>query len=354
MSVADSTLVHCPACQAVLPVPTSQLGKKIRCGKCNEIFQSPAPAALVEDDNPFAIPSTASATEEDTPRPRPRSPEAKKGLGMPVIIGAAVLAVIVLGGAAFGIRYALKDKEPVKTAEGTNKQKEQPKPREKEKPKEKELVLGSDGKMADATLERVKGSTVYIRTIMDNGVGMGTGFFAAGPGLVVTNAHVIGQTEEKIEKVKEIQVVLNSGQNDERAFVSKLLKADRGLDLALLKVDIPNNAPPLLEVIDSFKLKETQTVYIFGFPGGERLGRTISVNMSTISSFRREQEVSWIQVAGGMHPGNSGGPVTDAYGRVVGVCRAIIRGTPINMAIPGDSVHNFFHNAGELIPKTEK
>jgi S1-C subfamily serine protease len=51
-----------------------------------------------------------------------------------------------------------------------------------------------------------------------------------------------------------------------------------------------------------------------------------------------------------MHPGNSGGPVTDAAGRVIGVARAGIVGTQINMAIPGDLVHSFFHNAGDLIP----
>ena len=47
---------------------------------------------------------------------------------------------------------------------------------------------------------------------------------------------------------------------------------------------------------------------------------------------------SQVQVNGGMHPGNSGGPVTDARGDVVGVSVAVIRGTQINFAIPGDFV----------------
>lgn len=368
MSAADSTLVTCPACQSSLPVPVQQLGKKIRCGKCNQVFQAPAatelpavsPTPLPEEENPFALTGAAHAAldeqEGTEPRHQLRNVESKKGIGAPVMIGIAVLGLVLVGGAAFGIRYALKEKEPVKSVEASGKEKEPlPKPKDKEKPKGPELVTTADGKMTDSVRERVKGSTVYIRTrIDDNKLMTGTGFFTAAPGLVVTNAHVIGQTQSKIENVKLIEVVLNSGQPDSQAFQARVLKADRRLDLALLKIDMPNRQPPQLEVIDSFDLKETQPVYIFGFPGGEALGRSISVNISTISSFRRERGDSWIQVAGGMYKGNSGGPVTDVYGRVVGVCRAIIVDSPINMAIPGDVVHSFLHNAGDLVPKNGK
>lgn len=347
----EPILVTCPACQASLPVPMAHLGKPIRCGQCNQVFDTPAPEA---DDNPFSIPSTV-ADRVDDPEPRShgkdRSAEKKKpGLSTPVIIGAAVAGLLVLGGAALGIRYALQDKAPVKTAEATKKEKDQPKPKEKEKPKEKDLVIGADGRMADEVREKVKASTVYIRTLFAKKIAFGTGFFAAAPGLVVTNAHVIGKLDEKPEPVEEIQIVTNSGLPDSRSYRAAVLKVDKKLDLALLKVSIPVQ-PPVLEVIDAFSLKETQPVYIFGFPGGETIGTNISVNVSQISSIRRDQSVSWIQVAGGMHKGNSGGPVTDVYGRVVGVARATIRDTQLNMAIPGDSVHNFFNNAGDLIPK---
>src|SRR5207237_165794 len=46
-----------------------------------------------------------------------------------------------------------------------------------------------------------------------------------------------------------------------------------------------------------------------------------------------------IQVNGGMHPGNSGGPVVDTRGDVVGVSVAIVKNTQINFAVPGDYVH---------------
>jgi hypothetical protein len=50
-----------------------------------------------------------------------------------------------------------------------------------------------------------------------------------------------------------------------------------------------------------------------------------------------------VQVNGGMHPGNSGGPVVNGKGQVVGVAVAIIRGTQINFAIPGEMVHGFLN-----------
>ena len=351
MPIPEPALVPCPACRAVLPISAQQLGQKVRCGKCNEVFLA-AVAEPVFEDNPFAIPPSHSNPEEvEEPAPRPRSKaravEGKKGLGVPIIAGSIALGLVLVGGAIAGLVYAMK--EPAKTVEAT-KPKETPKL--KDKGKATEPTVGPDGKMLDGVRENVKGSTVYIRTLFEDGKGAtGTGFFAAGPGIVVTNSHVIGQTEEKIVPFKELQVIVNSGMPDSRVFPAKLLKADRGLDLALLKVDIPNLVPPPLEVIDSFKLKETQEIYIFGFPGGESIGTNISVNISTISSLRRVEKVPWIQVAGGMHPGNSGGPVTDAQGRVIGVARAGIRGTQINMAIPGDIVHAFFHSAGDLIPK---
>ncbi len=353
MPIPEPALVPCPACRAVLPIPAQQLGQKVRCGKCNEVFLA-AVAEPVFEDNPFAIPPSHTAPDEvQEPAPRPRGKartvEGKKGLGVPLIAGSIALGFVLVGGAIAGLVYAMK--EPARTVEAT-KPKETPKLKEKDKGKATEPTVGPDGKMLDGVRETVKGSTVYIRTLFEDGKGAtGTGFFAAGPGIVVTNSHVVGQTAEKIVPFKELQVIVNSGMPDSRVFPAKLLKADRGLDLALLKVDIPNLVPPPLEVIDSFKLKETQEIYIFGFPGGESIGTNISVNISTISSLRRVEKVPWIQVAGGMHPGNSGGPVTDAQGRVIGVARAGIRGTQINMAIPGDIVHAFFHSAGDLIPK---
>jgi S1-C subfamily serine protease len=79
-----------------------------------------------------------------------------------------------------------------------------------------------------------------------------------------------------------------------------------------------------------------QQLFIFGFPFGESLGKEITASSTTISSIRNNQ----IQVNGGMNPGNSGGPVVDVKGNVVGVAVAGIKDTNINFAIPADAVYD--------------
>src|SRR5947208_1604732 len=85
----------------------------------------------------------------------------------------------------------------------------------------------------------------------------------------------------------------------------------------------------LAALVPGEELKETQTVYVFGFPFGESLGKNITVSTTSVSSLRKNEfdRVSKIQVNGGMNPGNSGGPVIDATGRVVGVAVSGILGT---------------------------
>jgi hypothetical protein len=70
------------------------------------------------------------------------------------------------------------------------------------------------------------------------------------------------------------------------------------------------------------------------------LGKNITVSTSAVSSLRKDADglLEQVQVNGGMNPGNSGGPVVDAAGRVVGVAVAGIPGTQINFAVPGDKV----------------
>src|SRR5207253_2330346 len=97
-------------------------------------------------------------------------------------------------------------------------------------------------------------------------------------------------------------------------------------DLAALRVDGEKSRwpAPLAVEFDMSNLTELQKVYIFGFPLGAGLGKEISASESSISSFRRDADGSLfqIQVNGGMHPGNSGGPVVDSRGVVVGVAVA--------------------------------
>src|SRR5262249_5661679 len=144
---------------------------------------------------------------------------------------------------------------------------------------------------------------------------------------------------------RNVAVVIHSGESDERRLTGTLLGVDRSNDLAVLRVDRAGG-PPLpepLKIDATSKLIELQKGSIFGFPFGSDLGKNITVSPSAISSLRTEGGVlKKIQVNGGMHPGNSGGPLTDSRGNVVGVAVAGIPGTQVNFAIPAAFVKQVF------------
>jgi S1-C subfamily serine protease len=198
------------------------------------------------------------------------------------------------------------------------------------------------------TVRKVKHSTVYLKVTLGNGpTAEGSGFFAIQPGIIVTNAHVVGMLQAGAELPKNVEVVVNSGDQGETRLAGTVLGVDRQCDLAILHVSGGQGSlpPPLAVDLDMAALTELQPVYIFGFPLGAGLGKEITVNRSEIASFRKDTDGSLyqIQVNGGMHPGNSGGPVVDSRGVVIGVSVAGIQATNINFAVPGDKIHGMLH-----------
>ena len=187
----------------------------------------------------------------------------------------------------------------------------------------------------------MKKATVYLRVTLPNGqVAMGSGFFGYKPGLILTNAHVLGMLDPDSRKPQSIQGILNGGEADERTIYPNVLAVDRSSDLAVLRTpDLPGLPRPL-DIKSAENLVETQKVYVFGFPFGETLGKSVTVSESSVSSLRKEGgQLVKVQVNGGMHPGNSGGPVVTARGEVIGVAVSGIRGSQVNFAVPGDFVY---------------
>ena len=194
-----------------------------------------------------------------------------------------------------------------------------------------------------ATVTKVKQATAYIRvTTADGQMGSGTGFFGIEPGFVFTNAHVVGMLSKSVGTPRSIEVILNSGEPKERRLIGTVMGVDRERDLALLKVSSDGQAlPPPLPVDPGNNLTELQKVYVFGFPFGENLGKNITISESAVSALRLDKgELTQVQVNGGMNPGNSGGPVVDSRGVVIGVSVSIIKGTQLNFAVPSGMVHH--------------
>jgi predicted Zn finger-like uncharacterized protein len=199
------------------------------------------------------------------------------------------------------------------------------------------------GQLTPEVLQRIKEATVYLSVKMSQGEGAGSGFFVGEPGTILTNAHVVGMLHPAAPEPTSIHVVRNKGEKNESSFPAKVVAVDHDVDLAVLSVPKEGMPEPLV-VKSAQHLQETQPVYVAGFPLGEVPGKSITINKYELSSLKKEKGVlDKLQVHGDMLPGNSGGPVLDADGEVIGVCVSILLNTRINFAIPGDKVCGFLN-----------
>jgi S1-C subfamily serine protease len=220
-------------------------------------------------------------------------------------------------------------------------------------------ALTADGSLSRDVLQRVEDASVRLRvTHPDRGEGPngeGSGFFALEPGLIITNAHVVGMKQPGSQKPTLIEVFIHSGEPNEKKLTAQVLAVDGNIDLAILKVrEKEQKLPEPLQVVSATKLNRTQQLVAFGFPYGERLNKRLSTSKVSVASPVYEgSEFHRVQMNGQLNPGNSGGPVVDSQGRVVGVAVAIyvsyMLNTGISYAVPGDQVlHLYQGRLGEL------
>jgi regulator of sirC expression with transglutaminase-like and TPR domain len=155
--------------------------------------------------------------------------------------------------------------------------------------------------------------------------GIGAGFLIRPDGLIATNLHVIGEG-------RPIEVRFADGS---RRDVVEVVAADRDLDLALIKVD--GEKLPILEMGDANALHAGQIVVAIGNP----LGFEHSVVTGVVSAVRSMEDRRLIQVSLPIEPGNSGGPLLDLKGRVVGILtlKSLVAANlgfavPINAIVP--------------------
>jgi S1-C subfamily serine protease len=149
----------------------------------------------------------------------------------------------------------------------------------------------NDGGLTVEVLDRTKKATTFIRVTDKSGrQASGSGFFSAGTNLVLTNAHVVGMLDPESPPPAAVEVVLDSGLPTERKFPGSVVTVDRDSDLAVLRVPIPEGTRPQpLDILKSATLRETQKVYVVGYPFGEQLGKNVTVSESSVSSLRYDQ-----------------------------------------------------------------
>jgi S1-C subfamily serine protease len=208
----------------------------------------------------------------------------------------------------------------------------------------------ADDAISPETVDAVKKATVFIRVQGDGWAGSGSGFVvhadAAGV-LIATNDHVAAPAPPPgarlTGKPAVLTVVFDSGTKAERSYSGAVLAADPDRDLAVLRVGGVKDPPKPIPYADPPKWVETTPVYSFGFPFGSALSTTkgfpaVTVGKGSISSLRTgdDGELAVVQIEGNLNPGNSGGPVVDGKGRLVGVAVATVRdGRGIGLTVPG-------------------
>jgi serine protease Do len=158
----------------------------------------------------------------------------------------------------------------------------------------------------------------------------GSGFLVSADGLILTNAHVV-------DGAKEVTVKLS----DHREFKAKVLGADRSSDIAVLKIDAHDL--PAVRLGNSDQLRVGDYVLAIGEPFGLEETATAGIVSAKGRSLPGDGYVPFIQTDAAVNPGNSGGPLFDDTGAVVGINAQIYTtsggyegvsfAVPINLAV---------------------
>jgi len=151
---------------------------------------------------------------------------------------------------------------------------------------------------------------------------IGSGFVVNQDGYILTNNHVVGTDNN-------IKVNLEG-----KEFKAQVIDADKKLDLALLKIDATNI--PVVRIGDSSKVEKTEEVFAIGSP----LGLNQTVTKGIVGNKERKfKDINYIQLDLVLNPGNSGGPLVNDNGEVIGINTFIEKETtdygfalPINAA----------------------
>ncbi len=161
--------------------------------------------------------------------------------------------------------------------------------------------------------------------------GEGSGFIVAPDGTILTNAHVVADASEVTVRL-----------TDRREFTAKVIGVDQRTDVAVIKIDGKNL--PTVRVGDPTKLRPGEWVVAIGSPFGFENSVTAGIVSATSRSLPDGQYTPFIQTDAAVNPGNSGGPLFNMAGEVVGINSQIYSRTGgfmgISFAIPIDIAIN--------------
>jgi serine protease Do len=159
--------------------------------------------------------------------------------------------------------------------------------------------------------------------------GSGSGFIVTPDGYILTNAHVVADADQVTVKM-----------NDRREYQAKVIGVDQRTDVAVIKIDAKNL--PTVRIGDPAKLKPGEWVLAIGSPFGFENSATAGIVSATSRSLPNGDSnyVPFIQTDVAVNPGNSGGPLFNLQGEVIGINSQIFSRTGgymgLSFAIPID------------------
>jgi serine protease Do len=165
-------------------------------------------------------------------------------------------------------------------------------------------------------------------TVFAKRFGVGAGILWSADGFVLTNRHVLGRQEPKVLLA------------DERQFSADVVATDEEVDLALLRIKGADF--PAAHIGDSTQLRVGELVLTFGHPWGHRNAASIGIVSHLGNAHTRGKRgiIPIIQTDARLAPGNSGGPLLNAAGEVVGINTMIVGGDQ-GLAVPSSVALDF-------------
>jgi S1-C subfamily serine protease len=196
-----------------------------------------------------------------------------------------------------------------------------------------------------------------VTVISDRGTGgsnpggLGSGFVLDGLGYIATNAHVVRGDLPKLQRAKTVYVKFGDGN----LVLAKVVGDDLNADVALLKVNPAGLTLTPLALGSSSKLRVGSPVAAIGSPFGENQSLSVGVISATgrdIESLTAFRIGNAIQTDAAINHGNSGGPLINSHGHVIGINSQIEStgggGEGVGFAVPSDTVRR---SLGELRAK---
>lgn len=177
----------------------------------------------------------------------------------------------------------------------------------------------------ESLVNQVKPGVLCVKQDTDGGMSIGSAFLINPDGYALSNAHVVGDK-------KTVGVKLSNN----KIFTAQVVAVDTKNDLALLKLPVANL--PALRM-GSGKVNEGEQVMAIGAP----YGMDFTVTRGIISNVNCELEgKSYIQTDTALNPGNSGGPLLNGNGEVIGInCAIIAFSNGMGFAIPIENINAF-------------